>query len=217
MAWFRQEKKPRLPRHEKHEIPADAWEKCDQCGHTDLREKFVRNLNVCPNCGHHRRIRASEYAAILLDEGTADETEIDIRSTDPLGFPDYQARLKSERQCRQGRRDSDLYRPARRNAGVLNPAVMDFAVMGGSMGSVVGRSARSASSPPERKYPLIIISARALPACRRSTVADANGKAAAILSQLGGTVRLDSHQPTTGCERQLRCWVMQFSPSQSRD
>ena len=94
MAWFRKEKKPRLPRHEKHEIPSDAWEKCDRCGHTDLREKFVRNLNVCPSCGFHRRIRASEYAAILLDEGTIEETELDIRSTDPLGFPDYPARLK---------------------------------------------------------------------------------------------------------------------------
>jgi acetyl-CoA carboxylase carboxyl transferase subunit beta len=97
MAWFRKEKKPRLPRHEKHEIPPDAWEKCDNCGHTDLREKFVRNLNVCPSCGFHRRIRASEYAAILLDEGTAEETEIEIRSTDPLGFPDYPARLKKAR------------------------------------------------------------------------------------------------------------------------
>src|SRR5712671_8219125 len=96
MAWFRKEKKPRLPRHEKHEIPPDAWEKCDQCGHTDLREKFVRNLNVCPNCGFHRRIRASEYAAILLDEGTAEETELDIRSTDPLGFPEYPAPLERE-------------------------------------------------------------------------------------------------------------------------
>jgi len=98
MAWFRKEKKPRLPRHEKHEIPPDAWEKCDQCGHTDLREKFVRNLNVCPNCGFHRRIRASEYAAILLDEGTLEETELDIRSTDPLGFPDYPARAPGNRE-----------------------------------------------------------------------------------------------------------------------
>src|SRR5437762_11823625 len=95
MAWFRKEKKPRLPRHEKHEIPPDAWEKCDQCGHTDLREKFVRNLNVCPNCGFHRRIRASEYAALLLAEGTAEETEIELRSSDPLGLPDSQGRLET--------------------------------------------------------------------------------------------------------------------------
>src|SRR3954454_13797690 len=94
MAWFRKERKPRQPRREKLEIPPDAWEKCDRCGHTDLREKFIRNLNVCPSCGFHRRVRASEYASLLLDEGTAEETELDIRSTDPLGLHDYEGRLK---------------------------------------------------------------------------------------------------------------------------
>ena len=40
MAWFRKEKKPRKPRAERLEIPADVWEKCESCGHTDIREKF---------------------------------------------------------------------------------------------------------------------------------------------------------------------------------
>ena len=87
MAWFRKEKKPRLPRTEKLEIPPYAWEKCEACGHTDLREKFVRNLNVCPECDYHRRIRAWEYISILMDDGTAAETESDLRSVDPLDFP----------------------------------------------------------------------------------------------------------------------------------
>src|SRR5947207_2896831 len=92
MAWFRKEKKPRQPRRERLEIPADVWEKCEACGHTDIREKFWRNLNVCPNCDFHRRIRASDYANLLLDDGTMEEVEVDLRSTDPLGFPDYPAR-----------------------------------------------------------------------------------------------------------------------------
>ena len=94
MAWFRKDKKPRSPRRDRLEIPVDAWEKCERCGYTDITEKFVRNLNVCPNCGFHRRIRAWEYANIFLDEGTAEETEVEIRSADPLGFPEYPARLK---------------------------------------------------------------------------------------------------------------------------
>ena len=84
MAWFRKEKKPRQPRRERLEIPADVWEKCEACGHTDIREKFVRNFNVCPSCDYHRRYRATEYCALLLDEGTIEELELDIRSTDPL-------------------------------------------------------------------------------------------------------------------------------------
>jgi acetyl-CoA carboxylase carboxyl transferase subunit beta len=94
MAWFRKDKKPRSPRRERLEIPADAWEKCESCGYTDITEKFVRNLNVCPNCGYHRRIRAWDYANIFLDEGTAEETEVEIRSADPLAFPEYTQRLK---------------------------------------------------------------------------------------------------------------------------
>ena len=91
MAWFRKEKKPRAPRTERLEIPADAWEKCEACGHTDIREKFLRNFSVCPSCDYHRRLRAIDYARLLFDENSWTETEPDIRSTDPLQFPDYQA------------------------------------------------------------------------------------------------------------------------------
>ena len=159
MAWFRKEKKPRLPRHEKHEIPADAWEKCEVCGHTDIREKFERNLNVCPNCGHHRRIRAIEYANILLDEGTAEETEVDIRSTDPLGFPDYTARLKKATNA-AGEGDAILTFTGKLGEMPVCLAVMDFAFMGGSMGSVVGEKITiSIERAVEKKEPLIIVSA----------------------------------------------------------
>ena len=70
MAWFRKEKKPRQPRRERLEIPPDTWEKCEACGHTDIRDKFLRNLNVCPECDYHRRVRAWDYATMLLDDGS---------------------------------------------------------------------------------------------------------------------------------------------------
>ena len=159
MAWFRKEKKPRLPRHEKHDIPPDAWEKCDRCGHTDLREKFVRNLNVCPSCGFHRRIRASEYAAILLDEGTIEETELDIRSTDPLGFPDYPARLLKATGV-AGDGDAILTFTGQLGGMPVCLAVMDFAFMGGSMGSVVGEKiTRLFEQALERRVPALVFSA----------------------------------------------------------
>ena len=159
MAWFKKEKKPRQPRREKLEIPADVWEKCEACGHTDIREKFVRNLNVCPSCDHHRRIRAHEYAAILLDDGTMEELEVDLRSTDPLGFPDYPARLKKAIN-NAGDTDAILAASGMMDGAPVNLGVMDFAFMGGSMGSVVGEKiARLGQRSLERKYPLLIVSA----------------------------------------------------------
>ena len=47
MAWFKKERKPRTSQRERLEIPPDAWEKCEGCGHIDIREKFDKALNVC--------------------------------------------------------------------------------------------------------------------------------------------------------------------------
>ena len=58
MAWFKKERKPRVSQRSKLEIPKDAWERCEACGHVDIRERFERALNVCSECGHHRRFSA---------------------------------------------------------------------------------------------------------------------------------------------------------------
>jgi acetyl-CoA carboxylase carboxyl transferase subunit beta len=159
MAWFRKEKKPRQPRRERLEIPPDVWEKCEACGHTDIREKFVRNFNVCPSCDYHRRYRANEYCNLLLDDGTIEELELDIRSTDPLGFPEYPARLKKA-TTNAGDGDALLAAAGTMADLPVSLGVMDFAFMGGSMGSVVGEKiARLGQRSLERKHPLIVVCA----------------------------------------------------------
>ena len=159
MAWFRKEKKPRQPRHDRLEIPPDVWEKCEACGHTDIREKFIRNFNVCPSCDYHRRIRASDYCNVVFDEGSMEELELDIRSTDPLGFPEYPARLKKA-TTNAGEGDALLAASGTCEGQPLNLGVMDFAFMGGSMGSVVGEKiARLGQRSLERKHPLAVICA----------------------------------------------------------
>jgi acetyl-CoA carboxylase carboxyl transferase subunit beta len=159
MAWFRKEKKPRQPQRERLEIPPDAWEKCEACGHTDLREKFVRNFSVCPECDFHRRIRAADYLQLLLDDGSATELDTDLRSVDPLGFPEYPQRLKKA-TANAGDGDALLAASGTLEALPINVGVMDFAFMGGSMGSVVGEKiTRLGQRSLERKFPLIIVSA----------------------------------------------------------
>ena len=95
MAWFKKERKPRTSERIKLEIPPDAWEKCEECDHIDIKEKFLRALNVCPNCGHHRRIPAQEYIDLLVDEGSWHETETKLKSADPLKFENYANRLEA--------------------------------------------------------------------------------------------------------------------------
>src|SRR3989454_6613602 len=155
MAWFKKERKPRTSERVKLEIPADAWEKCDQCGHIDIKERFVAALNVCPNCGYHRRISAQEYIDLLVDEGSWHELDGTLRSADPLSFENYPQRLELARQ-KAGPFEALRSGYARLDGMPVDLAVMDFAFMGGSMGSVVGEkiarlTRRSAERSEERR------------------------------------------------------------------
>ena len=159
MAWFKKERKPRTSERIRLEIPADAWEKCEECGHIDIKERFVRALNVCPNCGHHRRITAQEYIDLLVDEGSWHELFTGLKSADPLRFENYADRLKAAMK-KAGPLDAIRTGYARLHGTPINLGVMDFSFMGGSMGSVVGEKiARLARRSIDKRIPLIIVSA----------------------------------------------------------
>jgi acetyl-CoA carboxylase carboxyl transferase subunit beta len=185
MAWFRKEKKPRQPKGEHLEIPADVWEKCESCGHTDIRENFNKTHNVCPDCDYHRRIRAIDYINILLDEGSIEEKDSDLRSVDPLTFPEYPARLKKA-LIKAGDSDAIITASGTMEKMPVNLGVMDFAFMGGSMGSVVGEKiARLGQRSLEKKFPLIIVSASGGARMQEGVLSLMQmAKTSAVLSQL---------------------------------
>jgi acetyl-CoA carboxylase carboxyl transferase subunit beta len=160
MAWFKKERKPRTTSERvKLEIPADAWEKCEECGHIDIKERFVRALNVCPNCGAHRRISAQEYIDLLVDEGSWHELDEKLKSSDPLRFENYRERMQAAVK-KAGPLEAIRTGFARLDGLPINLGVMDFAFMGGSMGSVVGEKvARLGRRSIDRRAPLIIVSA----------------------------------------------------------
>ncbi|MGH7701946.1 MAG: acetyl-CoA carboxylase, carboxyltransferase subunit beta [Gemmatimonadales bacterium] len=158
MAWFKKERKPRPSQRERLEIPPDAWEKCDICGHIDLREKFEKALNVCPECGHHRRFTAEEYIELFTDEGTWRELYGNLRSADPLNFEAYPDRLAATYK-KAGYADAIYTGTGRLDGLPVNLGVMNFGFMGGSMGSVVGEKiARLARRSTEKRVPLILVS-----------------------------------------------------------
>ncbi len=159
MAWFKKERKPRTSQRERLEIPPDAWEKCDDCGHIDIREKFEKALNVCPECGDHRRFSAEEYIELLTDEGIVARA---VRQP-ALGRPARTSSITAERLglgAEEGRRRRrHLHRVGANSTGCRSiSGVMNFAFMGGSMGSVVGEKiARLAQRSHEKRLPLVMV------------------------------------------------------------
>jgi acetyl-CoA carboxylase carboxyl transferase subunit beta len=159
MAWFRKDRRRRKAQRERLEIPPDAWDKCERCGHVDLTENFDRALQVCPECGYHRRVGARRYIEILSDPETFVEVNSALRSVDSLEFEGYTERInRAERQV--GPQDAIVTGYAKLTGMDMSIGAMEFAFMGGSMGSVVGEKiARIAERSLDERAPLVIISA----------------------------------------------------------
>jgi acetyl-CoA carboxylase carboxyl transferase subunit beta len=135
---------------------------CPRCGSHYRDEELAANLRVCPQCGHHFPVCARERIEQLVDVDSFVEEDGELRSADPLGFFDlrpYAERL-AEAEVETGLGDAILCGRAEIEGQACRLAVMDFAFMGGSMGSVVGEKfARACESAAQGKAPLVSVSA----------------------------------------------------------
>lgn len=161
MSWFRKEKKPKEPSPEKSSIPEGLWIKCDGCQQIIWHKEVRKNQNVCPKCNYHFRISSEERIRNLVDGGAYQEYFNNILSVDILRFKDskkYKDRLQSSWNS-VGKSDAVRIVEGKMGSRPVILAVMEYAFMGGSMGSVVGEKITLAVERAlEKREPLIIVS-----------------------------------------------------------
>jgi acetyl-CoA carboxylase carboxyl transferase subunit beta len=135
---------------------------CPECGSHYRDDELEAALWVCPQCGYHFAMRARTRIASLADEGSFVEEASGLRSEDPLDFFDlrpYTERL-AEAEMKTGLGEAMVIGQAAIDGAPCELAVMDFAFMGGSMGSVVGEKlSRACDSAAERGVPLVSVTA----------------------------------------------------------
>jgi acetyl-CoA carboxylase carboxyl transferase subunit beta len=135
---------------------------CPKC-HSHYRDDELDSAQyVCAHCGHHFAVTARKRIEQLADEGSFVEEAAELRSEDPLSFYDlrpYTERL-AEAELKTGLGDAMVIGQAAIEEHGCELAVMDFAFMGGSMGSVVGEKfSRACDSAIARSVPLVSVAA----------------------------------------------------------
>lgn len=145
----------------KRGVPGGLWLRCPGCGEAVYRKQMEQQLNVCPKCEYHFYVAAPIRIRQVLDDGTFEEWDTDVRPTDPLTFADkkpYAERLVAEQE-RTGMTDAVITGTGMIRARRVAIGVTDSAFIMGSMGSVVGeRLTRLIEKAGEQNLPLIIIS-----------------------------------------------------------
>ncbi len=157
MAWFKKERRT-IPR--KGKVPEGLWVKCNICKEIVYRKELEKNLKICPKCNYHFRTPAKERIELLVDAGSFTETGNALLSKDPLNFRDqasYKERIKDS-QKKANIKEAAIAGSASIGGHPVILIVLDFAFMGGSMGSVVGEKFTTAAEKAyEDELPLIAV------------------------------------------------------------
>ncbi|WP_067149935.1 acetyl-CoA carboxylase, carboxyltransferase subunit beta [Pseudotamlana agarivorans] len=161
MTWFKRTTKGiTTTTEEKKDTPKGLWYKSPTGKIVDT-EELEKNFYVSPEDGYHVRIGSKEYFEILFDDNKFKELDTNLESKDPLKFEDtkkYPERLKSA-QNKTNLKDAVRTAVGKSKGKDLVVACMDFAFIGGSMGSVVGEKiARAADYSLKNNIPLMVIS-----------------------------------------------------------
>ncbi|AIE88107.1 acetyl-CoA carboxylase, carboxyltransferase subunit beta [Fimbriimonas ginsengisoli] len=115
----------------------EGFLQCMSCKKIIFSVDFEQNFRVCPYCGHHHRLPAMMRIELTFDPGSFEEMDADLRSVDPLNFPEYQEKLQTAIE-KTDAKDSMISGRALLDGNPVSVAVADFSFMGGSMGSVAG-------------------------------------------------------------------------------
>jgi acetyl-CoA carboxylase carboxyl transferase subunit beta len=164
MSWIQKLLPPKIKRSEgvKKAIPEGLWSKCPACEAVLYATDLENNLNVCPKCGHHHRLRARARLDLLLDREGRFEIGSEVIPLDPLKFKDsrrYPERLAAANADTDEADAMVVMQGAIKTVPVV-VACFEFEFMGGSMGSVVGeRFVRGVKAAVEQQMPFICITA----------------------------------------------------------
>jgi acetyl-CoA carboxylase carboxyl transferase subunit beta len=161
MSWFRREDNKIEDTGAKTVRTEGLWIKCESCEAVIFRPDLEANHMVCPKCGHHFRIGARARIDMLLEPGY-ETVDLDLKSTDPLGFVDlktYSSRL-AKAQADTGLNDAIINALGLLGRHQVVLSVMEYRFIGGSMGAVVGETiARALDRAYDSRQPLIIVAA----------------------------------------------------------
>lgn len=143
-------------------MPSSNPTNCFRCG-TDLTEDDLYSaVRVCSNCHFHFHLDAWERVEQLCDPGSFHETSKRRMALDPLSFategqPGYKRRI-FDAQRRTGLADAAITGRAMILGRPVVVAIIDFAFLGGSMGSVVGEKVAAAfEMAASRRLPMITV------------------------------------------------------------
>jgi acetyl-CoA carboxylase carboxyl transferase subunit beta len=129
--------------------------KCPNCNTTHFEKILAKHHYVCPDCNHHHKMHAWSRIKITADKNSFKEFDKRMASSDPLGFPAYEDKLKQAVKD-SGHNEAVICGTASIDEMPIVLIVMETRFIMASMGSVVGEKiTRAFEYATENNLPII--------------------------------------------------------------
>ncbi|MGX9418978.1 acetyl-CoA carboxylase, carboxyltransferase subunit beta [Vibrio sp. RC27] len=163
MSWLEKIlEKSNIVNSRKASIPEGVWTKCTSCDQVLYNAELARNLDVCPKCGHHMRMKARPRIDAFLDQQNRVEIGSELEPQDKLKFKDskrYKDRISAAQKA-SGESDGLIVMKGEVYGMPIVVSAFEFTFMAGSMGSVVGaRFVKAVEAAIEANCGLVCFSA----------------------------------------------------------
>ncbi len=163
MSWLTEVIRPKIRGlFTRRDVPDNLWSQCPGCQRMIFTKDFVANLRVCADCGHHSRGTALERLEWTFDENAYTRIELPKAVVDPLKFRDSKRYTDRLKEAREKTHLDDAVVVGHGTIGGQNAvlAAMEFAFIGGSMGSGLGEAIVAAARLAVlQQAPLIVFTA----------------------------------------------------------
>ena len=154
--------------------PHDKLEKCISCGGDLASAVLYHRYHVCPYCRFHYTISASQRIEALVDPRTFREINESLVPLDPLSFAD---RVPYKERIAEAQRVTGIAEAVITGTGHIGGveavlSVLDYAFMGGSIGSAVGEKiTKAAEAASRRRLPFVLIASGGTPRIQEGVLA----------------------------------------------
>lgn len=140
-------------------IPDGMWVKCPKCGKALYKKDLDANFKVCTHCNANIRLSARERIDLIIDEGTFEEFDAELKSVNPLNFPGYEEKVKEQAE-KNNMNEAVITGKGKINGEMTVIAVMDSHFMMASMGCAVGEKiTRAIETATNEELPIVIFTA----------------------------------------------------------
>jgi acetyl-CoA carboxylase carboxyl transferase subunit beta len=157
MGWFEKGEKVKIP------STKELWAVCPKCKSHFAKERWKENGAICPKCNYHGRLSARARIAQIADEGSFEELFSSVSYSDHLEFRDATGSYAEKVEAtiaKTGETESVVMGTCTLDSHPIMLGVMDFAFMGGSLGTGTGeRIVRACEQAIAERRPLVLFSA----------------------------------------------------------